>query len=56
MQMQDQITRQREQIRTQVSDNAAKGEELGKLYFKRNEMKKNISGGGAAAGLQKTAI
>ena len=50
-QVQDQIARQRELIRTQVSDNAAKGEELGKLYIKRNEIKKNANAGG---GLQKT--
>ena len=43
-QVQDQIAKKRELIRTQVSDNAAKGEELGKLYIKRNEIKKSVGG------------
>ena len=40
-QIQDYIAKSRDKIRSLVSENAVKGEELGKLYVKRYEMKKN---------------
>jgi len=36
----DEIARQREEVKRLINDNAAKGEELNKIYVKRGEMEK----------------
>jgi len=38
----DEIARQREEVKRLINDNAAKGEELNKIYVKRGEIEKKM--------------